>query len=132
MNKTFHLFGNMISVSVNSAMASADGTNQAVVPVSLLSDLTTHYHATYTCPVRDYKEGMQKDVLSFILLDATTFIQSESIDDFAENYCQGLKVGEALRVYEACKEAAEFFRESGLTDEQITLNHEEEDWYING
>lgn len=39
------------------------------------------------------------DVLGSLLLDASTSRDSLDVDDYAANYCEGLKISETLRLY---------------------------------
>lgn len=102
------------------------GTFSAVVTVGNASP----HHATYSMGSghKVYVEGTGSpkvypipwagDVLHSLLSDAGLYSESRDIDDFAANYCEGMKFSKVLKTWEECKRVADWL-ETAFTPEQL-------------
>lgn len=59
------------------------------------------------------------EILASVLCDAECFEGSEDIDDYASTYCEGEKISEIQKSWDACRDAAIFLYRAGFKLDEL-------------
>jgi len=134
MQKTFLVGSILFSVIVFAQTATTKDDRFSVQFVVERDDFRVLGHqGEFSGPVSMFVEGkLEKEVLAAVMLDASTYLSAADIDDFQSQFCEGMKVSEVLRIWEACGDAAVFLTGTCGLPEELLYNTEEQEWYING